>query len=218
MRYKAFLLDWDGTIIDSLLLKLENAGNLFAARYGVNSAAAQICYRRYSGIPRRQLFDRIALDLLERRLADEEFDRLSSEFTELNLKVLRTRAQLKSEARATLTTLRSRGVIACISTSVPATELELLVSHFQLQPLLHELLGSRPGFGKGPEHAAFVAEKYQLQLAEIAGVGDEPRDIELHHAATIGSIGITGTETRQELLACGANIVIDRLDELINYV
>jgi len=52
------VFDWDGTLIESLPLKIRNAGRLFEETFGVPRAGIEAAYRVHSGIPRRQLLDR----------------------------------------------------------------------------------------------------------------------------------------------------------------
>ncbi|HZD56304.1 MAG TPA: hypothetical protein VE136_06260, partial [Anaerolineales bacterium] len=56
------LFDWDGTLINSLDIKVRNAGLLFAETFDLDPAGVEAAYRRHSGIPRQQLFDAICVD------------------------------------------------------------------------------------------------------------------------------------------------------------
>ena len=218
VRCKAFLFDWDGTLLDSLPLKVENAVRLFATHYGVAPEAVRASYRRHSGMPRRELFDRIAVECTGHRLSDQRFEALSRAFSEANLRTITAKGVLRPNVRSSLEALRQRNCLLFVSTSASQQELALLVRHFGLDTYFEELLGSRPGFSKGLEHVAHVSATYHLCYEEMAGVGDEPHDIRLHRAAGITAIGITGTEERETLLAAGADLVIDDLAELVAYV
>jgi mannose-1-phosphate guanylyltransferase len=50
------LFDWDGTLIDSLDLKIRNAGALFERALGIPHDKVEVVYRQHSGLPRRQVF------------------------------------------------------------------------------------------------------------------------------------------------------------------
>ena len=51
------LFDWDGTLINSLEIKIRNASMVFHEILGANPEKIGEAYRHYSGIPRRQLFE-----------------------------------------------------------------------------------------------------------------------------------------------------------------
>ena len=218
MRFRGFLLDWDGTLIDSLPLKIENAAWLFSTRCGAAPDAVKASYRRHSGMPRRELFNRIAAECIGHRLSDHEFEALSHAFSEANLRTIATKGALRPNVRSALDTLQQRNCLLFVSTSASQQEVALLAQHFGLDTYFAELLGSSPGFSKGPEHVAHVRATYHLCYGEMAGVGDEGHDIRLHRAAGIAAIGITGTEEREALLVAGADLVIDGLAELVAYV
>ena len=218
VRFRAFLLDWDGTLLDSLPLKVENAVRLFATCYGVAPEAVRASYRRHSGMPRRELFNRIAAECTGHRLSDHEFEALSDTFSETNLQTIPAKGVLRPNVHSSLEALRQRNCLLFVSTSASQQELALLAQHFGLDTYFHELLGSSPGFSKGLEHVAHVGATYHLCHKEMASVGDEVHDIRLHRAAGITAIGITGTEERETLLAAGADLVIDELVELVVYV
>lgn len=215
VRFKAYLLDWDGTLIHSLPLKIENAARLFESRYGVSFEAVKASYARHSGIPRRDLFDRIAQDCLGRTLDDDEFPELSAAFSEGNREILLEQGRLRPGTLPALEGLSKAGRLLFISTSAAQEEMEPLARHFGVAPYCNGLFGSRPGFEKGPDHAAFVKKTYDLKRKDMAGVGDDANDIHLFHKAGLTAIGITGTHPRETLLEEGADAVIDNLTELI---
>ncbi len=218
VRYKALLLDWDGTLIESLLLKIKNAGRLFAAIYGVDPADVEAAYRRHSGIPRRALFDKIALTCVGQPLSDAEFPTLSAAFSAGNVALIKKEGILRKDTLSALAALRDKGCRLFVSTSAVQEEMEPLAVHFGVSTFCTELLGSRPGFSKGPEHAAYIQDAYHLSAAEVASVGDDINDIKLAQRAGIACFGITGTEDRARLDDAGAAYVIDRLMEVAAYV
>ena len=212
---KAFLLDWDGTLIDSLPIKIENAAQLFADRLGADGAAVKASYAYHSGVPRRELFDRIAEECLGRPLGDAEFSGLSDAFSAANRSEVVARGALRDGVDEALQALQADGCLLFVSTSAAQDEIGALGVHYGLDAYCQELLGSRPGFSKGPEHAAYISAKYDVPVEQIAGVGDEATDVRLHRAAGIFSVGVVGTEEREALVAEGADRVIEELSELV---
>jgi phosphoglycolate phosphatase-like HAD superfamily hydrolase len=216
--FSALLIDWDGTLIDSLPLKIANAASLFSERFGAVDTQVTASYAQHSGVPRRILFDRIAIDCIGRRLTEEEFEEVSNRFTERNNQVISKEGRLRPGSFDTLTSLKDLGVLTFISTSAAQEEITALSRHFGLDTVCTGILGSRPFFSKGPEHTKYVRERHHLKAEQIAGIGDDVADIALFEEARIYGIGITGTRRREELLDAGARLVVDRLEEVLAYV
>lgn len=212
---KAFLFDWDGTLVDSVPIKISNAAELFARLFGADRGEVKTSYADHSGIPRRDLFDLIASDCIGRRLTDPEFDRVSDEFTALNRERIAASATLRSGAIEALARLKEQGRLIFISTATTQDEIDPLAAGFGVATFCTEILGSRPGFTKGPVHAAHVASRYKLQKHEMAGIGDDEHDMCLFSEAGITAIGITGTRNRSRLEAAGADLVIENLNEIV---
>lgn len=218
MSRKAVLLDWDGTLVHSLPLKIDNAARLLSRRLRVSPEAVRASYRRHSGVPRHELFEQISLECRGRGLADDDFASLSRDFTEANLTAVGQKGALRANLRRTLKTLRARGCVVAVSSAAIQQELTTLSSAFGLSALFDELLGSRPGFSKGPEHVGYVCQRYGVPASAVTGVGDEARDMELFRLAGITPIGITGTSSKSQLISAGAERVIDDLAELVSHV
>lgn len=211
---KAFLIDWDGTLVDSLPIKISNAAELFAQMFGAGKGEVQTSYTKYSGVPRRQLFDLIAADCIGRRLSELEFGRASSRFTALNRERISTGAELRPGCVDALSRLTERGRLVFISTATAQEEIDPLAMGFGVAVYCTEIMGSRPGFTKGPVHADHVASRYNLLKSEMAGIGDDKQDMRLFREAGITAVGITGTRSRTELEASGADLVIENLNEV----
>ena len=214
---KAFLVDWDGTLLDTLPLKINNAVQLFSSRLDACPDTVRASYRRNSGHPRRELFNRIAFDCVGHHLDAKQFDALSRDFSEANIRTITANGMLRAHVRVALGALRQKNCLLFVSSSASQGELLLLARHFGLESYFLEILGSRVGFSKGEEHTRYIATKYNIAHEKIAGVGDESHDVRLHRAAGIMAIGITGTENRTTLLASGADLVVDDLRELVAY-
>ena len=214
MRFDALLVDWDGTLIDSLPIKIDNAAALFAEWFGADQDQVRRSYDHYSGIPRRELFESISMDSLGKGLSETDFRELSARFSEENRKSIRSRATLRTDVVEILSQLNSNGVALYVSTSAVQEEVEPLVAHFGLNAHFAGVLGSRPGFSKGEDHVAFVSRELSLERHRIAGIGDDVLDVDLFRNASITAIAITGTRTESELLERGADHVIGTLKDL----
>jgi phosphoglycolate phosphatase-like HAD superfamily hydrolase len=214
---EGILFDWDGTLIESLPLKIENASLLFA-EIGADAEHVRSSYAHHSGVPRRELFDRIAVDTLGRPLNEEEFSRLSLTFSEKNRSTVRIRGSLKPNVLPVLRKLSVLGIPTFVSTASSPEEVTDLARHFGVESVVVEVMGSTDGFTKGEGHVRHVCDRYGLKRNHLIGVGDDLSDVKLFKAAGIASFGLVGTRTRAELTHAGADVIISSLNEVFDHV
>jgi phosphoglycolate phosphatase-like HAD superfamily hydrolase len=214
---RVVLFDWDGTLIDSLDTKVRNASILFQEVLGFDRRAAASAYRRYSGIPRRQLFEAICRENGLTDLPEERFQFLSQRFSELNLAEFtdgRATHLVPDDTPTALSELQAQGYPLYISSSAVAEEIRLVAHLHHLDGYFQEILGSAPGFNKGPEHVVYVMERQNVSRRQIVFVGDEPSDIALGKSAGVYVVAKAGTYPPERLEAEGADRVIASLREI----
>jgi phosphoglycolate phosphatase-like HAD superfamily hydrolase len=189
------LFDWDGTLITSLDLKVQNAAALFAGEFQVSPQAVEKAYRRYSGIPRQQLFNAICWEIGLPVLDEAGFQVLSAAFTRMNRETMERHASRLAPADTTLAleALAARGCPLYVSSSADPEEIRAVARMVGLQKYFCEILGSTPGFRKGKEHVEYVQRRYGPGNYRIAFVGDEPADVRLGREAGALTIAKTGT-------------------------
>lgn len=210
------LFDWDGTLLNSLDVKIHNAGRLFATANNLQPELVEAAYRRHSGIPRRQLFDAIRADFELPPLSQEAFTSLSEQFTELNLRTLMAEGQdiLPPETIPALAALHSLGCLLYVSSSANRREILSVAQALGLAGYFEEILGSSPGFSKGRDHIEYVRRKHSAALDELVFVGDDPADIRLSRAAGVFVIAKEGTHSRDRLSAEGPDRLVESLVEI----
>lgn len=215
---KVILFDWDGTLIDSLSVKAQNAGRLFAQVCGLSPESVSQAYRRHSGIPRRQLFDAILFDHGLPALDEARFSELSQQFSALNLQALSGAQILRRQTKQTLSKLVEADLRLYISSSAEKAEIEQIAQNLAIRRYFQEILGSKGEFTKGKPHVAYVVQKEAITVQEVAFVGDDLADIRLGHQAGVLTIGKAGTQPRPALEAAGADWVINEIEELLDLV
>jgi len=212
------IFDWDGTIINSLDLKIANASNLFHETFGIAPTEVAYAYRQHSGIPRHELFDAICDDNGLPPVTSAQFQNLSNRFTELNLAVLSDPQNKKIVPKGTIQALQmlvEQNIPRYISSSATTQEiLQVAMSH-DLKAYFNEILGSSPGFSKGKEHIRYVQAKQKVALGQIVFVGDEPNDIQLGKSAGVLTIALVGTHPKEELAYARPDHIIHSLPELL---
>jgi phosphoglycolate phosphatase-like HAD superfamily hydrolase len=220
---RAVLFDWDGTLVNSLEVKIRNAGELFQQEFNLSPEKVEEAYRRHSGIPRRQLFDAILADLGRPALKTGEFDLLSGKFSGLNTKALSDPTLpglIPSSTLEVLGFLKEKGCLLFVSSSAATEELKEIAASLGLANYFldsgGEIMGSHPGFNKGVDHVSHVREKYGLAADELIFVGDDLSDIRLGHEAGVITIVRIGTYSCEELRDYNADAVVETLEEISN--
>lgn len=220
-QVRAVLFDWDGTLVDSLEVKIHNAGRLFQQTFNLDPGLVEKAYRVHSGIPRRELFDAILSDLGQPLPDDTLYDSLSRSFSEMNRSALQDSSILGLVPAATpriLAFLQQAGCRLFVSSSADTHEIRDIAVALGLSDYFSrsggEILGSKPGFSKGSQHVDYICEKYSLKRDEMIFVGDDPADIRLGKAAGLFTVARAGTQPADKLRVFGPDVIVDSLDEL----
>jgi len=208
------VFDWDGTLIESLPLKIKNAGILFEETFGVSGADVETAYRIHSGIPRRQLFEAICADNGLPPLTDAQFSSLSAEFTKRNRAAV-SRVEVESVVLLTLAALNEKGYPLFISTSAVPDEVLSVTKSLKLDRYFQEILGSQGDFTKGPVHIEYILGKLSIPKDRIWFVGDEPSDVRLGKQAGVRTVVKTGSHPKERLAAAEPDVIIESISELI---
>ncbi len=167
---KCVVFDWDGTIVDTMALKRMNIALLFQDVYGVAYEKTLKSLDEHSGIPRKDLFQSIAREHIERSLTDSEFQHLSSAFTAKNLDSFKEHNIFDSSKAQALKRLKGNYLLF-VSSAAPSDEILFLSDHLNIRGFFAELLGSFSGFSKGQEHFNYISSHYGFKLEEILFVG-----------------------------------------------
>jgi len=195
LRHKlVFVFDWDGTLFDSMAAKTVSFAGVvrdWLSERGVSMALRDVAqlYRRYSGEPRRVIFQKIAqgagLDV-----SHADFDAMSEALFERNRAAL-DGAALFDDALPCLEALLKRDRVICLSSSVPQAELSYFVDRkvpAGLRARFVEVLGSQPDLAKGRGHLARIGAATGAAVQGMLVVGDDVADRELSAEAGIDSI------------------------------
>jgi phosphoglycolate phosphatase-like HAD superfamily hydrolase len=208
------VFDWDGTLIESLPLKIQNAGQLFQETFEVSAGDVEAAYRIHSGIPRRQLFDAICEEVEIPALTDEPFSDLSIKFTARNCESV-SNLQVEPAVISTLETLNGFGYPLFISTSAAPDEVQTVAKSLELDSYFKEILGSHEDFTKGPVHIDYILNRFPVERNRLWFVGDEPNDVLLGKKAGVRTVARTGSHPQERLMAAQPDVLIESITELI---
>ncbi|MFB6182174.1 MAG: HAD family hydrolase, partial [Candidatus Magasanikbacteria bacterium] len=205
MHIKAIGFDWDGTLVDSMIVKSQAFASAVIEFHpdlkNKDNEIKQI-YLATRGNPRfdqlswiEEYYDKEHLDQQEQQ---DWSDTFTGNYIDLNL-------PLFENTISTLGYLKDQGYRLFLASSVPQGDLDdTLENYEQLQPLdnyFTHILGTREVgedsnlptdgklFKKGVPHLTFISQELEVQTEEIAFVGDGPDDVKGANEAGAYSVG-----------------------------
>lgn len=205
MRNPVFVFDWDGTLLDSKLVKRESfclaIAEFLRCKFGHSVSMPQLftAFERNSGHPREVVVSRIIHS--EKYHASEiEIQRICDNISALiGLKI--DRCRMFPDAIETLRFFGRCNISMSISSSVPQTELHHLVGAIlpiDLREKLNPILGSDGLSRKGSPHFSRVCEHYGCDYDNLIFVGDDHADHEIAKNCNVKFVRIDRLETLTE--------------------
>lgn len=215
-RFPVIAFDLDGTLVLTLEPKAQAAGVLWHEVFGVAPDAVKSVFLRHSGIPRYEIFQRIADAVLFRRLSDAEYQRLSVEFTRRNIQALRGYPFVPG-ASELLCDLVQAGIFLAVSTSADPAEVDARLSGDHSR-FFGVVMGSHGNFHKGLPHIEHLARMTGRSTGSILLVGDDPNDLYLARAAGASIALVAQSHPMEELETLSPDILVPSLADLRSYV
>jgi beta-phosphoglucomutase-like phosphatase (HAD superfamily) len=169
------ILDFDGTVADTMGFLADTAVRLLTSRYGMPPDRARRAYVETSGLPFVQQMEITFPGDSRNASTVEAFERAKRE----NLMGF----GLYPDAIPAVSALRSAGLKVCVSSSNLEDLIRKLLRSRGLEVDL--VMGFRPGFEKGRDHFDHAANVFHTELAKLVFVGDSHRD-----GIAAGSAGI----------------------------
>ncbi len=204
------VFDWDGTLFDSMPYKRANFCALFSELSNAGRDEMLELHSRFSGLPRRTLFEHVAVALRGTGLSEPEFQALSLRYTGLNIDSSR-RVSPFADALHAVPLLRASGFRLYVSSSSAPEELVPIVENSGFAGSFAQTLGSRPRFNKGKEHIAHIAGVEGAGLEKLLFVGDDQQDLTLGSEAGVDTLRVV----RQQGQATGNVGIIESLAALV---
>ncbi len=189
MTPKAYLFDFDGTLVDTMGGFADIAGRIIHEHHP--ELTFDLARKRYldtSGVPFFQ-----QLDILFPGGADNA--RIAEIFEETK-KTGFFSQRFHEDVVFTVNSLRSRGMIV----GVCSNNFQELIDRFVEREALSfdVVLGFRNGFEKGKAHFDYVMNKFNLSKEELVFVGDSLKDAEKARLNDIPFIALCGTFTAED--------------------
>lgn len=206
-KTKAYLFDFDGTLVDTMKGFADIAARVINQFHPeISFETAREKYLETSGNPFFQQLEII--------LPDNPTNAEKAKIFEETKKEGFFKSEFTTEVRHTIETLRARGHIV----GVASNNFQELIDEFIANEGLEFdiVLGFRQGFEKGRQHFDFVMNEFSLSRDELTFVGDSLKDAEKAFANNLNFVGLCGTFSRDDFLKVREDInTIESIEELL---
>lgn len=206
-RYQVVVMDFDGTLVDTMGGFADVAADVLQRWYGTDRAMARRQYIETSGIPFRHQLEILHPGDLRNDLAAVDFEegKLAGFFAET----------FSPDAVEAVASLRARGFYVVVSSN----NYQVLVDEFCARHdgvVFDLVLGARENFYKGADHFRVVERRFGASPSEMVFVGDSLKDAERAISCGVAFVAKVGTFTREEFEARFPGVrTIERLTELL---
>jgi phosphoglycolate phosphatase len=210
---RAILFDLDGTLVDSLPdihealnQTLESLGEppftIEAVGRMVGQGVQVLVGRAYEALGKE--IDHATRD----KIADRYLAIYSARATELTT--------LNAGATDAVRILADRGIALGVVTNKPGTETADILAHFGLADRMAVVVGGDAGPSKkpAPDLLVYACRQLGIEPGDALFVGDSENDVEAAQAAGMPVVAMRGGYTAREVESLGADLVLDRLDEI----
>lgn len=185
MNRRAFIFDFDGTVVDSMEEFADIAAQVMPRHLPIDSKTARRRYLETSGIPFFQQLEVIFP-------GNEVNEKTADEFEKTKL-ISYYEKTFYDDVLETIEYLRGAGVDTIVSSNNFQELVDEFVSRSSVK--FDMVLGFKDGFAKGRDHFEHIMRKFDLEKSEMTFVGDSIKDGERAVDFGIDFIGKDGTFT-----------------------
>lgn len=204
---KAFLFDFDGTLVDTMSDFADIAGNIINKFHpDISYEKAKMEYLKTSGLPFFQQLEII--------LPGDLTNYQKAEIFEENKKEVFFKNKFTDDVITTITTLRKREFIVGVSSNNYQQMIDKFIQKENLE--FDIVMGYREGFEKGSNHFKEMMNQFSIKEKELIFVGDSLKDAEKAALNHISFVGLCGTFNSKDFHNVDSSIItIENLLELL---
>lgn len=213
---KGFIFDLDGTILDTVESIAVNA-NQMLEEFGYASHAVDR-YRYFAGDGQEELIERALKAAGDTGLQD--FEAALARYRELFREGCMYHVKPFDGIPETLKELKRSGMKLAVFSNKADQNVQHIIHDIFGDTLFDFVLGARPDYKRKPsrEGVDIVLHKLGVEAEECVYVGDTSTDMKTGTGAGMFTVGVLwGFRERQELVENGADIVIERPEELLKF-
>lgn len=204
---RVLVLDFDGTVADTMSYLTNLAAGLLVERYGMGPEEARRAYVDTTGLP--------FVQQMEILYPGDGRNAETVRLFETDKRESMHRFGLFPDVRPVMAALRGAGIKVCVSSG---NYEDLILDFMGKRGLEVDLvMGFRPGFEKGRDHFEHAMQMFGSDPGSTVFVGDSIKDGERARDSGIAFIGKTGLVEREKFKeAFGQIPVVSTLEELLH--
>ncbi|RTZ69863.1 MAG: hypothetical protein DSZ30_01765 [Aquificaceae bacterium] len=200
MPIKLVVFDLDGTLVDSMGLYAEKAGELIEKFYSIPKQKAKRLYFETSGLPFLEQLNVLFPNEREKnKRVAEIFEKWKPQILK-NLKIF-------PEGVYAINFLKGKGILTAISSNNLQKYVEHIVKNSGVNPDF--ILGwDGKNFKKGKPHIDFLVKKTGIDRKEILMIGDSPNDYKLAKEGGVNFVAVKRHFSEEDFKRLERNIKI----------
>ena len=214
MAFKAIIFDLDGTLVDTLA-DLAGAMNWALAQLGQDTHTLDACRKMIgNGIV---MFAKRALSPEKQHLRSRLLELMKARYSQQCF----AKSRVYPGINAIIAKLGQMRIRLAVATNKEHHDAVKIVEHFFGVATFELISGVRPNgpVKPDPAFAKAIMTKMALTADDFVVVGDSDVDIATAKSAQMLSIGVTwGFRTREDLTAAGADIIVDKPEEIFRLI
>jgi HAD superfamily hydrolase (TIGR01549 family) len=188
-KTKVVVLDFDGTVVDTMGGFAEVASRVLNRFFGTPLEEGRRQYLETSGLPFRQ-----QLEILHP--GDEMNDAAAQQFEQEKLKGFFLE-RINQETKEVVSELKKRGYVVVVSSNNYQELVDLFLAR-EKDCQFDLVLGAKNGFYKGKDHFDFICKHLDILPKEITFVGDSLKDFERAKESRVAFVAKLGTFKRED--------------------
>src|SRR3989344_2300397 len=212
---KIFGTDYDGVIINIEPQKASAFGELLYREWGVDKDEASRLWMEKGGTSRRYKFDHFYENHSGKKLADETYEVIESEYSNLLKSKYYSQVKLLDGALELLKFARTNFNFTFISSGIPTEEIKYLANLNGVSHNFDLILGTGGRNSSKADHFRQIIQERKPNLTIF--VADSPADMKIAKEFGAIPIGVLTNHSREELLNAGASVTCD-LNNVISVI
>lgn len=191
LKYKAFIFDFDGVIVDSMGIKSEAFAQLFSDLGTDVMKEVKAYHLNNGGVSRYEKFKYYYHVFYGKEITQEETKALDKKYSDLVVRKVIEAASIPGVMEF-LSCIKQSAKFCCVVSATPEAEIRHIVAERGLEEFFQEVVGS-PRSKK--DNVRLVMEKYKLKAEQTVFFGDAKSDYDAAREHGVSFIGVVSGDS-----------------------